>query len=395
MTGIKLEMQNQIPENWQKVTLGELASFYYGKMPERERLNRGGPFVVYSGYQNVGYYDDYNSDEDLIVVARGVGGTGDIKISPAKSFVTNLSIVIKLKQGVIDKNYLYYKYKLRGLKYLDSGSAQSQITIADLEKLEIDLPPFTVQQKNVAILSIYDDKIELNNKIAKNLEQTAQVVFKEWFVNFRFPGYEKVRMVDSKLGKIPYGWSLAPMVKFASVVLGGTPSRLNPAYWNGDIPWINSGEVNKFRVIAATEYITKEGLSNSSARIMPRRSTLMAITGATLGQVSLSEIEVSANQSVVGVFDMKEKLNNYFYLYILSNIKEIINNAGGGAQQHINKEIVENFPILIPVNGLIKDFNLIINPVLDRITSAVLENERLIKMRDLLLPKLMKGEIRV
>src|SRR3989344_8683853 len=110
----KKRIQNK---NWRKVKLGDVARFYYGKMPNRERLNIGGIYPVYTGYQNVGYYNEYNSDEDLIVVARGVGGTGDVKISPPKCFVTNLSIVIKLDDEVVDKKYLYYKYLNTNLRY--------------------------------------------------------------------------------------------------------------------------------------------------------------------------------------------------------------------------------------------------------------------------------------
>lgn len=367
-------MQNQIPENWQKVRLGELASFYYGKMPERERLNRGGPFVVYSGYQNVGYYDDYNSDEDLIVVARGVGGTGDIKISPAKSFVTNLSIVIKLKQGIIDKNYLYYKYKLRGLRYLDSGSAQSQITIADLEKLEIDLPPITVQQKIVAILSIYDDKIELNNKIAKNLEGTTQSIFKEWFVKFKFPEYEKVKMVDSGLGEIPEGWGVKNIMETVKRIPVGKKFEDKTALQTGKVPILDQGE---------SGFI---GFHNEEPGVFASIEKPVVIFTNHTCNYRLITFSFSAIQNVLPYIGD----NDYptLFVYYLTKGKIKMQEYKGHWPEF------EHQVFVIPPVELAVKFIENIKPMVAKIIEIETENKKLAQMRDLLLPKLMKGEIR-
>lgn len=260
------------------------------------------------------------------------------------------------------------------------------------------------QQKVAEILATYDDFIENNNCRIKILEEMAQLIYKEWFVKFQFPGYEKVKMVESDgstsltkgLGKIPERWEIKKISELFKTTLGGTPSRNVDLYWNeGNIPWINSGKVNDIRIINESEFITKEGLGKSSAKMIPYRSTVIAITGATLGQVSLTEIEVCTNQSVVGVYDERKLFSEYIYLFVKNNIQNIISKAGGGAQQHINKEIVDNSDILIPKLEIVRAFNKIIIPIFDLIATILFQNQLLRQTRDMLLLKLISGEIDV
>ena len=155
---------------WKEYKLGDIASFKYGTMPKKDLVSLGGQFPIYSGYRIVGSYPEYNLEQsELIIVARGVGGTGDVKLSPEKCFLTNLSIVAFLDESIILKKYAYYYFALNNLRYLDSGSAQSQITISDLQKVVVPVPPLAEQQRIAKILSSLDDKIELNNAINRNL----------------------------------------------------------------------------------------------------------------------------------------------------------------------------------------------------------------------------------
>ena len=148
----------------------DIATFKYGKMPAKGMVQGQGKYPVNSGYRYVGYCDEYNTDENtLIVVARGVGGTGDVKITKEKCYLTNLSISAELNQDIVLPKYLYYYFQIRNLRYLDSGSAQSQITIGDLGKVEIPLPALHIQKSIVSHLEMLDDKIELNSSINSNL----------------------------------------------------------------------------------------------------------------------------------------------------------------------------------------------------------------------------------
>jgi type I restriction enzyme S subunit len=169
---------------WQHLKLSEVAVFSYGKMPKKGKIGTG-VYPTYSGYKYQYLYPEYNCDEgDLIVVARGVGGTGDVKLVNKRCYLTNLSIKINLDQSKIDNRYFYYFYLGAGLRHLDSGSAQSQITINDLGNVVLSVPPLQAQIKVVEILERLDNKITLNRQINTTLESMAQALFKSWFVDF-------------------------------------------------------------------------------------------------------------------------------------------------------------------------------------------------------------------
>ncbi len=178
-------------------------------------------------------------------------------------------------------------------------------------------------------------------------------------------------------------------------VLGGTPSRVKPEYWNGTIPWINSGEVNNFRIIKPSETITELGLTKSATKLLPLKTTVIAITGATLGQVSLLEIDACANQSVVGIIPNDDYPYEYIYPLIKQRINELTSHQTGGAQQHINKQNVESLDILVPTAADLDKYCNTVHNLYEMIANNCFENEYLTSLRDTLLPKLMSGELDV
>ena len=249
------------------------------------------------------------------------------------------------------------------------GATMLNLNTSILSDVPIELPSLSIQHRIAAILSRYDSLIENYQKQIKLLEEAAQRLYKEWFVDLHFPGHENTKIVDG----VPEGWEYRKIGDVYKTVLGGTPSRAKSNYWGGDIPWINSGEINKLRIIQASEMITQEGYDNSSTKLMPVHTTILAITGATLGQVSYTEIETCANQSVVGIIDETNQTNEYLYLYINDNILSIVNKATGGAQQHINKDIVNDYNILIPVQNVLALFKERTTPLFKLIKAASLQ----------------------
>ena len=193
--------------------LGDISTMKYGKLPPKH-INEGN-YPIWSGYRYVGKCNEFNCNKgDIIIVARGVGGTGDVKIAKEDCYLTNLSIQVKLDKNICQPEYFYYSYLLSNLKYLDSGSAQSQITIEDLKRLEVTLPPLEQQHKITDILKSIDEKIELNRQINDNLEQQAQALYKSWFVDFE--PFKDGEFIESELGQIPEGWQCIPFSMFVS-----------------------------------------------------------------------------------------------------------------------------------------------------------------------------------
>lgn len=291
------------------------------------------------------------------------------------------------------KYYTHSKPYFDWVNSFDTGATRGNINAKTYGDMEIELPSRKVQDKIVSILSSLDRKIELNNKINADLEEMAQAIFKNWFVDFE--PFKDGKFVYSELGMIPEGWKVGTLGDFCKCLLGGTPSRSKEEYWNGDVNWINSGEINKFRILEASEKITELGLSKSATKLLPKKTTVLAITGATLGQVSLLEIDTCANQSVIGVLENAEVPYEYIYPFIKDRIEMLIQHQTGGAQQHINKDNVESLIFLLPAKNVLENYISLVGPMYKRIESQCFENLYLSTLRDTLLPRLMSGELEV
>ena len=295
-----------------------------------------------------------------------------------------------------DLHFVKYSLDLMKHKFLavTRGATQDNLSLDKLLSFPLRMPPLFIQRRIGGILSAYDDLIENNQQRIKILEEMARSLYREWFVNFRFPGHDKVKMVPSLLGPIPQGWEVAKVGSVFKTLLGGTPSRAKAEYWqNGTVPWISSGKVNELRIIEPSEFITELALEKSAAKLMPRGTTVLAITGATLGQVSYLEIDSTANQSVVGIVDEADRFSEWLYLMFKERIHEIILHASGGAQQHINKEIVSDAQILIPPTKLADRFKYFVEPTFRQLATLMFKAQNLRRTRNLLLPRLLSGQV--
>lgn len=299
------------------------------------------------------------------------------------------------KKDKLDSKFLLYwlKNNSRLIESMGSGTTVKGIRIEQLTDMNFKELDLYIQQRIAKVLSNYDNLIENNNKRIKILEEMAQKIYKEWFVDFNYPGHETATFKDTELGKIPNDWEITKIGSEFETVLGGTPSRNNLEYWGGKIPWLSSGKTNELRIITESEFITELGLKKSSTKLMPKYTTLLAITGATLGQVSMIGTEMCANQSVVGIIN--NKYQEFIFYMVKNNISNLISKAGGAAQQHINKDIVNDMPFVMPKNSVLENFETIVKPINDEIFTLLYKNKTLQKIRDSLLPRLMSGEIDV
>ena len=329
-------------------------------------------------------------------IASVVGRVGRVRYDNITVLNQRVGKIVNKDESLSCLDFIYYylsQYEVKVELAQKAGGAANQANISpsDIKNLTIPYPPIEIQHRIATILSRYDSLIENYQKQIKLLEEAVQRLYKEWFVDLHFPGHENTLIIDG----VPEGWEYRKIGDVYKTVLGGTPSRAKSNYWGGDIPWINSGEINKLRIIQASEMITQEGYDNSSTKLMPVHTTILAITGATLGQVSYTEIETCANQSVVAIIDETNQTNEYLYLYINDNILSIVNKATGGAQQHINKDIVNDYNILIPVQNVLALFKERTTPLFKLIKDYLNSIQSLTEARDRLLPKLMNEEIKV
>jgi len=293
-------------------------------------------------------------------------------------------IVLRAKEGISDSRFIFYfaisdEFRDTAIQLMSGTSGRQRVDTEALKRKVFTLPPLPEQKAIAEVLSSLDDKIDLLTRQNKTLEDLAQAYFRKWFI-------------EDASDK----WEVVPISEKFDVLLGGTPSRKIESYWtNGTIGWINSGKINEFRIIEASEYITEEALNNSSAKLLPAGTTVLAITGATLGKISMVLRSFAANQSVIGLVPKAELSNNFIFLWLKENINALISMQTGGAQQHINSNDVKSFDVIVPDTVALSLFRRKIDPLMLKISQNCFQINTLNKLRDTFLPKLISGEIRV
>ena len=355
------------------VKLGNIAKFRYGKMPDKDKFLDDG-YPVFSGYRITGYYSEYMVENPtLIVVARGVGGTGDVKISPPKSYITNLSIIVDFDESVADMRYLYYQFVCNNLRYLDTGAAQSQITINNLSKHKALLPRLVIQKKISSILTTYDNLIENNNKRIKLLEQMAENLYKEWFVRFRFPGYEDVKFENG----IPNGWKVKKIKDCVKRLPFNKLYKRNELEAEGKIIVIDQ---------SSAEFL---GYHNDEASHFASIEKPVLLFGDHSCKFVLMVRDFSLGENVVPFISRNEnKLNDYYLFYTVHKI--IVTEE---YKRHWGRFTA--MKILVPNHELQIEFADFIKPIIQEQNKLWNENQLLTKQRNLLLPRLMSGKLEV
>jgi type I restriction enzyme S subunit len=372
--------------------LGDVIRFGNGKAI---KPGGDGPYPVYGSNGIIGGCDEFRY-ENGVIIGRVGAYCGSVAYCPTKFWASDNTLVAFPASAQTDTRFLFYLLTDAKLSRYAGGAAQPLVTQTVLKQVEVRVPPLPVQRRIVGILSAYDELMENSQRRIRILEAMARALYREWFVDFRYPGHEKVPLAESELGPIPSTWRVARIGEEFRTVLGGTPSRANRAFWDGGtIPWINSGAVNALRIVSPSEFITELALEKSAAKLMPRGTTVLAITGATLGQVSYLEIETSANQSVVGIVGDEGARREWLFLTVKEHIGEIIMAASGGAQQHINKDIVNGVQIGVPPKPVLEDFSSRVRPTFELIASLLARAINLRSTRDLLLPRLLSGQLSV
>ncbi|MDV0445536.1 hypothetical protein MmiAt1_11190 [Methanimicrococcus sp. At1] len=227
------------------------------------------------------------------------------------------------------------------------------------------------------------------------LEQIAQAIYKSWFVDFE--PFKDDEFVESEFGLIPKGWKIGTIDNICDFMAsGGTPSTKISEYYCGNIKWFSTKELRDSFLLDSEKHITPIAIENSSAKIFPKNTILMAIYAApTVGRLGILIDDSTFNQAAVGL-KIKENIGYQFAFLMLYNLRDNFNNlANGAAQQNLNVSLVKNYKILIPSANVLKEFKTICEPIFDQIEKNELEKQNLIKLRDSLLPKLMSGELSV
>jgi type I restriction enzyme S subunit len=309
---------------------------------------------------------------------------------------------LRIRTGAGELNSVYLSYFLghpRTREWIVQhaiGATMPNLNTAILSALPIILPPLPEQRAIASILGALDDKIELNNRINKTLEEMAQAIFKEWFVDFG--PFQDGEFVDSELGRIPKGWRVGTIEDLGSVVGGSTPSKACPEYYTNDgIAWLTPKDLstNKDKFISRGDIdITSLGLKNSSVRILPRGSVLFS-SRAPIGYIAIAKNKITTNQGFKSVVPNRNVGTAYIYYFLKFNLERIENMASGSTFKEVSGSVMKKVEALIPNYSVLKNFSSVCASIFEKQKYLETENREIAITRVALLPKLMSGEIRI
>ena len=342
---------------------------------------------------------------DIILTREApVGEIGRFNIDSDNYFLGQRLFLYRANPELLDWNYLAYALlspEMKGiLSGISNGSTVAHIKVPDAEHLKIPYFPIKFQRKIGKILSNYDDLIENNNRRIKILEEMAQKIYKEWFVDFKFPGHETTKFKDSPLGKIPNEWNVMNANSIANIFIGRTPSRKDFSCFttnNKDKKWISIKDIglsNEF-IFKTSEYLTNEAIKKYNIPLIPKDTVILSFK-LTVGKVTITTEEMYSNEAIAQ-FQIKDiKIISTFYLYLyLKNFEYTNLGNTSSIGNAINSSIVKNMSILIPKASILFQFNKNIDDLFNQIKILSIKNENLKQTRDILLPRLISGEINV
>ena len=333
---------------------------------------------------------------DILINSTGTGTLGRTAqiFNVDKDITVDTHVTIVRPSEDIDARYLGYIIRVNEslITSLGKGATnQIELSVSDLEKINFNVPSKEIQTKISNILSSYDDLIENNLKRIKLLEESAELIYKEWFVNLRFPGYEKCNIVDG----IPEDWNTKLVKEFGEVTTGKTPSTKRNEYYGGDIPFIKTPDMSDVYIIKTNQSLTEEGAKSQASKYVPKNTILVSCIG-TVGIVSLTSELSQFNQQINALIPKYE--NCLYYMYFkFKSLKEYLEALGssGATMLNVNKGKFENIEVLEPSKEVLNKFTNICKPVFDNILNIQYQNEKLKEARDILIPRLISGEIEV
>ncbi len=336
------------------------------------------------------------ANEDDIIYTR-TGQVGLVFRKQHGVIHNNCFSVTPQNEDVLDRGFLFYVLQTKEFyeeaNSKASGAAQPDLPHGAFNSISIPIPDIDIQRKISNILKSYDDLIENNQKQIKLLEDAAQRLYKEWFIDLRFPGYEEVENIDG----LPEGWQINTINDLCvRINAGGTPSRRKANYWkDADVTWYKTGELLDCWLIDSEEKISMDGLSNSSAKIFPPNTILMAIYASpTLGHLGILSSEACCNQASLCLLANEDIISWQWLYYKLFELRDEFNAiAKGAGQQNISADTVKKKEIVVPAKAVIEKYTRIVAPAFERRLNLQVQNKMLTEARNRLLPKLMSGEI--
>ena len=377
---------------WRDCLLGDVITLQRGyDLPESQRQPGDVPVITSSGI--TGRHHEAKAKAPGVVTGR-YGTLGEVLYIEDDDWPHNTALYVKDFKGNCPRFVAYF---LRNTlkNYQSDKAAVPGIDRNVLHALIVRMPNLPTQEAIVGLLSAYDDLIENNRRRMALLEESARLLYQEWFVRLRFPGHEHTKIVNS----VPEGWMKRKLSDCSTFLSGGTPSKSKPEYWDGDIPWISSGEMTPWRLHQSDRMVTDEGAANGS-RMIPRNTILAVVRGMSLAKefrVAICSKAMTFNQDLKAIVAGSVITPIYLYSALLSqrdHIRDRATEASHGTKK-LDTSVLCDIDIVVPTHQIQEMFGDFINPIHDLWDRCWNQNVKLKEARDLLLPRLMSGEVAV
>ena len=375
-----------------KITFDEFVRLNRGfDLPESKIVD--GEYPVVASTNIKAYHNAYKVKPPVVVTGRS-GSLGKVQYIDSKCWPLNTSLYSKDFRGNNPK-YIYYFLQTMHLEQYNAGAGVPTLNQNHLQQLKIIVHDIDEQKKVSYILSAYDNLIENNNKRIKLLEQMAENLYKEWFVRFRFPGYEHVEFESG----IPKGWEILRANQLFDITIGKTPDRKIFEYFSNipecNYPWISISDMRSAStfVFKTKEYLTFNAVNTCNVKIIPKNTVLVSFK-LTVGQVAITTSDMCTNEAIAHFTTDNATMREYIYLYLKKfQYSDLGNTSSIGTA--VNSKIIKNMKIILPSSELLNRFHDYVYSIFEEIRLLNETSSNLTKQRDMLLPRLMSGKLEV
>lgn len=297
-------------------------------------------------------------------------------------------IVFRAKEGIADKNYLYYlvcspEIREPAIKSMVGSSGRQRVQTDVVKNLEIDVPPLVEQEKIGSFLKVFDDKIALNDRINNNLEQQAQALFKSWFLDYQ-----------PWSGSAPDSWNCGKLGDFTVIKRGGSPRPIQEYLSDSGLRWLKISDVTSLQtpfVIDIKDHIIEAGLKKT---VFLKAGSLVLSNSATPGVPKILDVDSCIHDGWL-YFPESKFSKEYLYLYFKYIRQQLINLSNGSVFNNLKTDILKAYPTILPDTETLRRFDDIVHPIFLQMKNLTRESHKLTNMRDALLPKLMSGKLDV
>jgi type I restriction enzyme S subunit len=392
-------MKQTATSTWRETTLSELVDFHDHKripLSSAERASRKGEYPYYGASGVIDHVDSYIFDGPYLLISEDGENLNSRKTPIAfrasgKFWVNNHAHIVRGKPKIIDDRFLEYLIAVKDISGLVTGAAQPKLSQANLKIMNLRVPDFDTQTAILNILSAYDDLIENNTRRIKILEDMAQMLYREWFVNFRFPGHGKVRMVESELGPIPAGWMPKRLGDLCHETRRGVdPGEIDPA-----TPYIGLEHLPR-KSIALGEWGRAGDVGSTKLRFK-RGEILFGKIRPYFHKVGVAPVDGVASSDAIVIVPNDPVYFGPVLCCVSSEdfVRHATQTSQGTKMPRANWDVLTKYPLPLPDAALLEQFNGIIQRTVEMLQNLVFRNRNLRITRDFLLPKLISGEVPV